>query len=83
MLKFLIVSLGSVSTLATFGFAGTAAMSSTQGEIVLTVLISLVVLLALLQWAWSLRPPRTQPEPIPTPNVVEIDNRRLPCKTAQ
>jgi len=83
MLKFIVVSLASISSLATFGFAGAAAISSSQGQVVLAVLISLVVLLALLQWAWSLRPSGTQPEPMPSSNVVEIDNWRLPCKIAQ
>jgi hypothetical protein len=84
MLKFIVTSLGSVSTLATFGFAGTAAMNSSQGQVLLGVLSLLVALFALFQWLWSLRVAPPAQEPKSTQSIQPSHaTGEIPCKTAR
>jgi hypothetical protein len=83
MLKFVITSFGSVSTLATFGFAGTAAMTSSQGQFLLGTLFLLVVLFALFQWLWTIRVAATLPEQKISAGVQSTHaTGQTPCKTA-
>lgn len=83
MLKIIIISLRSVSSLAIFGFVAAAAMSSTLGQILLIVLALLVALFAALQWEWSRRYAFPNWEPTLEKDVgTGQATGELQCKTA-